>query len=1046
MFRYAAVCVVVLSLLFSGGLTNGQMIDRVVPTPHYFEISMAEFNRGEFVKALAEFNYDLKNMVKVHDVNGVLLPWLDALCYMIMAGECHYQLGRYDDAMKLFDNAVQIYLNNSHWLANVSCSAVPVPVQRPALPWGATTRKGELGNFRNCRFQILQQHMNLMNLGNQGQGLMQQQQMTTIHAHEIINKLSLLIRRRGEILGPLAKYDKLTKDITQILGGRPCPPNHFSGVWVDVLYGLALSAMGDDEQAVVQLEKGLLMLNRIDHQLTAQALNELGLIALRAGKNPEALVYFFEASLAARYFDDWALLGETFVNAANAQRLIDKTKPLPALQNALTYFQNLRFASPLTILPICNELAEAAILAGDLRAAQNYCNQASNIMAKRAIGETVHAARSMYLRAMLTYITAYSEAKAGREINLNPGDEQLATALNFMRRGSLWLHQLACLESLFQQGAITAAGPITTKAADELYEYLLREPTASDWATRPIECLAHMIFTPPEAYQRWFYVALQRGEREKAFDISEKARTAKFFSWFKLGPRMLSLRILFEGENVNQQLLLQRQSLSLDFQRFSELSKQVDAVKKKLAPLPLMPKNDAETRQQKEALSQLAALSQEQEAMLRPIALTRNKAPIIFPPVLTLEQIRKRLPEGTAMLVYFEALGRCYGFLVDKSSLNMWELIQESREPSLQKLISDFLDGLGNKGANQALTVKELTKEGQKWEETGALLQKRLLGNEQRQANFTELVIVPTGPIWYAPFEAMCVKTEGKFRPFISAGTSLSIRYAPTASLGVPDITGNVKDNRSSEAAETLVICGRFHNKSGTSLAYDAVDRYTKGGIANLVPMAVFPIDENYRDFPGNTTAFASQLKRLVVLDDIVAPKGDPLKWTPFNADKNKIHHPVSSWLSLPWGGPQLVVLPGFHTAAENALKTERMQGAITNGDDLFLSAMVLQACGAKTILLSRWRVGGRSTFDLTGHFLKNIQTMGAAEAWRQSILDVGVEPLVLAEEPRLRPGAGEVDVPSANHPFFWSSFILLDRGERPLKEDDGKDTKTKLD
>jgi hypothetical protein len=645
---------------------------------------------------------------------------------------------------------------------------------------------------------------------------------------------------------------------------------------------------------------------------------------------------------------------------------------------------------------------------------------------------------------MISYISAYTDTKTGKEINLNTGDEQLASALNFMRRGSLWIYQLSCLELLFQQGAITARGPITTRIADELYEYLLREPTATDWAVQPVECLTLMTFTPPEAYQRWFYVSLQRGEREKAFDISEKARRAKFFSWFKLGPRLLSLRILFEGENVSQQLLLQRQSLSLDFQRFSELSKRVADVKKKLSALPIMPKNDAEIKQQKDLFAALSALSLEQEAMLRPIALTRNKAPIVFPPVLTLEQIRKRLPEGTAMLVYFEALGKYYGFLADKNNLSMWELIQESREPSLHKLITDFLDGLGNKGANQALAVRELTKSEQKWEEAGALLQKRLLGNEQKQADFTELVVVPTGPLWYAPFEAMCVKTEGKYRPFISAGSSLSVRYAPTASLGVPDIVSSTKENRTSEAAETLVLCGKFQNKSSTSLAYDAVDRYTKDRVPNLIPMAVFSADETYRDIPGNASAFASQLKRLVVLDDIAAPKGDPLKWTPFNSDKQKVNNPVSTWLSLPWGGPQLVVLPGFHTAAENALKTGNApQGTITNGDDIFLSAMALEACGAKTILLSRWRVGGRSTFDLTGHFLKNLQTMSAAEAWRHSILDVGVEPLVLAEEPRVRAAAGDTDVPLANHPFFWSSFLVIDRGERPAAEDSKGDSKT---
>lgn len=1027
--------------VFFGEPAQAQFVNRVVPTPHYFAASLNDYNRGEFARAMAAFNEDLRHMVKIPDANGVMTPWVDAMCYTIMVGECHYQLGRYAEAMTAFNNAAQMFVANQNWLANITFVNTPVMVPRLERPWGKSQRPGGVGNFRNCKFQILQSNLNLIDLGRQGTGLMQQQQLTTIHADEIIIRLALLIRRRAEILGPLSKYDPITKNMTEIMGGRPCPANHFSGVWIDVLYGMLLAAMGDDTAAKPELEKGRLMQRQFDHQLTPYALNELADIELRNGNPQKALEGYFEASLSAADFNDWALLGETFRSMANAQRLLDRNKMLPALEPMLAHLNAIKDPSPLVVAPVCHEIAEAALMAGRLKPAVDLLNTAGGTMARRSIADGIHGARNNYLRAMASYMGAFMEAKGGRALNLKPADDYLAAALLFMRRGSLWLYQLGVLEQEFQQGRITARGPINMRVADELYEFLLRDPTLADWTIRPMDSLTQMTFTPPTAYERWFYVALQRNNREKAFEISELARRARFFSSFRLGPRLFALRILFEGdtEDINQQMLLQRQSLSLDFTRFGELSSKVDAVKKQLLMLPIVPSEQNQIEQQKKLLEELDQLSLQQEAMLRPIALTRNQAPIAFPPIMKLDQIRAELPENTSMLVYFEAMGNCYGFLIDRRNLTMWPLIQGPREPSLSRLITDFLEGMGNRNANQAIPIKDIANPDAKWKKAGFDLLKRLLG-EERKVNFTELVVVPTGPIWYVPFEALTVKINDEYRPLISAGSDpLSIRYAPMASLGVP------RKATRSPVAQTLVLHGKMMPRDDARLTLDAIDRFTKLGIRNLVPMATLSNDPHYREFSGTSSTFATQIRQLIVLEDTPGPKpGEPLGWTPFSAERQK--NPISSWLVLPWGGPQLIILPGFHTTAEAGAKATSGSASrtINNGDDLFLSAMALQACGARTILISRWRTGGRASFDLVGEFLENYQTMPAAEAWRRAVIDVGGTPLTLAEEPRVRSTASD-EAPLANHPFFWGAFLLIDRGEMPETEE-GQPEKSKLD
>ena len=66
----------------------------------------------------------------------------------------------------------------------------------------------------------------------------------------------------------------------------------------------------------------------------------------------------------------------------------------------------------------------------------------------------------------------------------------------------------------------------------------------------------------------------------------------------------------------------------------------------------------------------------------------------------------------------------------------------------------------------------------------------------------------------------------------------------------------------------------------------------------------------------------------------------------------------------MPWGGPERVILPGYHTAAENAFKKKN-----ATGNELFLAVCGLMSTGTRTILISRWRAGGQTSFNLVREF-----------------------------------------------------------------------------
>ncbi|MDR0520219.1 MAG: hypothetical protein LBH00_00020 [Planctomycetaceae bacterium] len=1033
MFRF--FCVIIAVILFvtgTGQRTFGQKLTNDTPSPVYFNVTLPHLYHGNFTEAVRTSTLDLKNAVKIPDNNGNTLLWLDSLCYWTIIGECHFQMGRFDDAFHAYTAALRIYFMHPDWLKRISVTAPPALLPRVPMKWGKSARPGHAGNFQTTKFRIAREDLHIVPMGDKP-GLMTSKTLFNIHADQVVSCLALTIRRRAEILGGLSKYDPDTKRLADILAARPCLPNHFTGSWIDVLFGLTLSAMGDDAGAEAQLNRGLLMMGTHDHQLTAAALNELGRIAERAGKPENARNLYLEASYAAYLYLDPILLGETFRNMNNANRLIQRHKPFSPFVDAFVFFSTERNVSPLILLPILFDATEDAVAARKFPEAAALCDRTGAIIKGTPMIDSQLGARHHYLAATADYIRAYLNVISGKKIDpkiAESGSRYLHASLDFMRHGSLRIHQLNKLEEFFQRGMITSKGPVTERVADELYSELLRESTENDWLTQPIDCFAALTATPLRAYEHWFAVAYQRGNREKAFDISEKMRRARFFAALPTGEsRLLAFRMLFEGNDTFQteDMLLQRQTLALDFKEFRKISEKVRQIKRQLVSLGIMPQNAEQISLQKTLLGELEKHSAAQEAVLRVMALSRTKVPPIFPPVLPLEELRKSLPDKTTILSFTEALGNLYGFLIDNKSLTVWQVFHEPKEKALHELISDYLQHLGNRSANAAVSVQELTDSSGKWKESGAKLLKRLLGNEQRKADFTDLVIVPTGSLWYVPFEAMSVQAGGQYRPLMTAGDQpLTIRYAPTASLAVPDQTGR------SLTAETLVLCGKLAARDSYDVSLEAVGRFAKEGVKNLVPMK---LEDRNTGLICSAPVFASQIPQLVVLDDIPPPSGyAPLQWSPFRNDKGRDRIPAAGWLHLPWGGPQLLVLPGFHSPAEISLQAAKTSPAVYNGDDLFLSAMLLEACGAKTVLISRWRTGGRIAYDLTGQFLLQYASKPAAAAWRQAILEVGVHPLNLAEEPRVKQDVKlppDAAPPVANHPFFWSSFMLIDRGEK---------------
>ncbi len=121
------------------------------------------------------------------------------------------------------------------------------------------------------------------------------------------------------------------------------------------------------------------------------------------------------------------------------------------------------------------------------------------------------------------------------------------------------------------------------------------------------------------------------------------------------------------------------------------------------------------------------------------------------------------------------------------------------------------------------------------------------------------------------------------------------------------------------------------------------------------------------------------------------------------------------------------MILPGFHTAAESGVRK-----GTANGNDVFLSLCGLMSNGAQTVLISRWRTAGQTSFDLVREFAQELPSLSPAEAWQRGVAVVSDAPLEADREPRIKDAALTTARRKTDHPFFWAGYMLVDSGGAP--------------
>jgi hypothetical protein len=972
-----------------------------IPHAGYF-VATAAFYSGDYRDAERGLRLETRRGVRTTQAR-----WIDAICYHAMLGEVLYHQGRNAEALAEFDQACQVLLAYPDWLLQVKFQQAPRPdtarARRPP-PWGQSQRNATLGQFSTTE-QVFIGELDASRVLRQG-GVFQPAMFWRVNVVEIIRASALAIRRRGELLGPLATHDRITKDLSDVFArGNLSPANHWSMAWIDLLRGLTQAGIGKLNEADMLLGRAVTVDGQFDHPLTCVALLEQGRVAMARGDSRRAATLFAEAGFSAYSYENWDALCESvwlgWINhlASNAPGVYAPLEPVVA------WAQANRLQHIATKLRLAR--AESLLWLGQLEPAGVVLDEAARRIG--ALSRGLSGIHFLYLQANLQLLSG--EFAAGSEI--------LSRALGAQAGASLRNFQIYRTNEMYDSRAVSP------RIAVDLYGSLLTDPRPSDWLSQPLDAMAVLGTAHDAALDRWFVAALERKDSLLALEIAEKSKRRRFLATLPLGGRLLALRTILEApeQTLSRDAVLERQQLLALFPMYRQLSEAGAKLQETLRAGPVLVADGDNAKALAAQYDAWGDNTARRQQLLMQLAGRRLQSSLEFPPQRKPNELQEALAGGEALVVFHAAGGTLYGFLLTNKDIHLWQLDDGRR---LSAGVGELLQALGNFGANRTLTAAELNSDN--WRKIAAEAFTAIFAAARLDLAKTKmLTIVPDDVLWYLPFDALIPDAA-------EAETTLAelvpIRYGPTAALAVSRSQPLRRPQNTGIVANDVQLGG------------DSAD--AEELLEDLEQAAIGPV-RIPSPLPQPAGLVTPLLDGLVVLDEVESDRMSASGWLPLPRSRGAASGAVDADLAPVNAAPESVVVTGFATAAERGLKPSR-RGAARNmrpGSEVFHALSGMMAGGARTILLSRWRSGGRTNLELVRQFVQELSHLPATEAWQRACILAREEQLDPQNEPRLKGLEASDELPTADHPFFWSGYLLVDTGPRVEEPADKEQAET---
>ena len=966
-----------------------------VPTPEH-DLALESLAAGNYSAAAEVAGNDYRGGIRIGAQR-----WIDSIASSALLGECFYELGSLGDAVARYEESMLLFATQPDWLLSVQFPPQglrPLPAPRVAT-WGRSER--------NAVPAAIPDTMSIRQRGADPQQVLQRGGVLTADYDRPVRPLAIVrlfviaLYRHAALLGEVARENPALDAATKALMKRPAPPNHWSQSWIDIALGTAYWGQGKHDLAAPLLTRGLLVGNQFDHPLTAWGLIVLGRMALDADQPQRAAKLFEEATYTAADFADARALEEAFHLAFVAHQMAGTRGVPPTIKRGCDWA---RGTLPVLRARLLALEADALVSSGDTRSAIAALKDIDGRLLRSDAGRGTLGGEANYARARVEY--------AGGDVAA--GDGALDAALAIARGRTPRLFQTVRLVEAILGGS----SAFSERQADTLFARLLADPGPRDFAADPLGSLATLSSPRTDAFETWVQVAAARGT-EPGVEAAEATMRHRWQATQPLGGRRIAVeRLLAADPRSLPPAEAARRAAIVGAQR--ELAALVDRMGQLrgtlaatlLAGQAAGADAAAGAAAAKADWNSYGTLAGRRAEMVAAIAASREPVPLDFPPLTAGPEIRRRLEPRQLVLSFHWTKSGLFGLLESRERFAVWQVRQAGELPGEIKTLARSLSLFDPVGP---VTTARLA-EGD-WSGSMERIERMLFENSKvtLSEGIEELVIVPDGWLWYVPFELVPVASSrpadeepGGRRRLRDA---CRIRYAPTRSVAVmrfePEGAGPVG-----------VHVGKMLRGDKPAAAEETLARVTAAveRVTPLTPALAAPIP-----------VVAAVCDSLAVFDEL-AGEGPVSAWPllPYGAGKGSAVT-FGEWLGSPLKRPRRVLLPGLQTAMAGGLQKVPQRP----GEDVFLAVTDLVAAGAQTAVVSRWRMGGKTSTDLMSEFLREATAADGAAApaaWQRAVDLVLAEEPDVAREPRVKL-SGDALLARPLHPLLWAGYVLVDCG-----------------
>ena len=203
------------------------------------------------------------------------------------------------------------------------------------------------------------------------------------------------------------------------------------------------------------------------------------------------------------------------------------------------------------------------------------------------------------------------------------------------------------------------------------------------------------------------------------------------------------------------------------FARYQELDAEAKKISADLAAKPVVAETAEARHEQAKQLAELGSVGEAQEVILREIAVRREPAELVFPPLRKTKDLQQRCRRATPCWPFSPLSNdNLYGFMFSRDKYALWNVGSPAQ---VNRYLASMLREMGNTDHNHQLSLQDLGRDN--WKKSAAKVLDLLFdkSNVDLTTKFDELVIVPDGQLWYLPFEALPIgNDEATSQPLIA--------------------------------------------------------------------------------------------------------------------------------------------------------------------------------------------------------------------------------------------------------------------------------------